>query len=517
MSESNQESDVEPLVARLRRWYCSSHVNLTQLKMLLTELKPYHPDLPLDPRSIVQTPVCVNIKPLNNGSYIHIGIKQGLVKRMASGIKPNFLQLDIDINIDGLPVSKSSSVDVWPILGRCIGLYDQRPFVIGLFCGTGKSESLDSYLKDFIDELKTLQNDGINYNHQIFRVFVNCFICDAPARAYLKCIKHHSGYNGCERCIQEGDHDGAKVCYDPKCSTARTDESFNLRTDENHHIGVSPLTQLSIKFVTQFPLCSMHLLWEGVTKRFLNYLIQKAKTKAKLRASDTNKISCLLEDFSVFIPREFARQPRSLHYVARWKATEYRLFLLYTGVVALKQVVSQELYDLFLLLHVAARIVSCEQLVEKQVYVDFAEKLFAAFVEHCAHPTVFGSGFISYNIHSLLHLCDDVRRYGVVENFSGFPFENYLGVIKRLIRSGAKVLQQLARRLAEMNYLYDFQQLPLTSWLPSGYNSSTNEYKTLSNKNFILSTNLKDSFFYSNECCTGEKNSQISEWNCFDC
>lgn len=262
----------------------------------------------------------------------------------------------------------------------------------------------------------------------------------------------------------------------------------------------------------------MHLLWEGVTKRFLSYLILKAKSRAKLRASDTNKISCLLKEFCNFIPREFARQPRSLHYVARWKATEYRLFLLYTGVVALKQVLSQELYDLFLLLHVAARIVSCEQLVEKQTYVDFADKLFAAFVEHCAHPTVFGPGFVSYNIHSLLHLCDDVRRYGVIENFSGFPFENYLGVIKRLIRSGAKVLQQIARRLAEMNYLYDFQQIPLTSWLPSGYNSSTNEYNTLSNKNFTLSTNLKDSFFFLKwECCTSEKNSQIWEQNCFDC
>ena len=87
LSESNQESDVEPLVTRLQRWYSFSHANLTQLKMLLTELKPDHPDLPLDPRSIVQTPVYVNIKHLNNGRYIHVGIKQGLVKRMASGIK----------------------------------------------------------------------------------------------------------------------------------------------------------------------------------------------------------------------------------------------------------------------------------------------------------------------------------------------------------------------------------------------------------------------------------------------
>lgn len=57
VSESNQKQNVEPLVQRLRRWYCSSHVNLTQLKMLLSALKPDHPDLPLDPRYIVQTPV----------------------------------------------------------------------------------------------------------------------------------------------------------------------------------------------------------------------------------------------------------------------------------------------------------------------------------------------------------------------------------------------------------------------------------------------------------------------------
>lgn len=56
--------------------------------------------------------VYMNIKPLNNGDYVHVDIKHGLVKRMESGIKRNFLQLGLDINIDGLPVSKSSSVDV---------------------------------------------------------------------------------------------------------------------------------------------------------------------------------------------------------------------------------------------------------------------------------------------------------------------------------------------------------------------------------------------------------------------
>ena len=111
-----------------------------------------------------------------------------------------------------------------------------------------------------------------------------------------------------------------------------------------------------------------------------------------------------LEEFCIFIPREFARKPRSLHYVARWKATEHRLFLLYTGVVTLKQVLSQELYDLFFLLHVAARILSCEQLVKKQAYVDFAEKLFAASVEHCTIIRFYHIIFIAFCIYVMMFI-----------------------------------------------------------------------------------------------------------------
>ena len=65
--------------------------------------------------------------------------------------------------------------------------------MIGLFCGSGKPKPLDSYL---IDELITLQNDGINYNDQVFRIFVNWFICNASACAYLSVLSVISGYNG---------------------------------------------------------------------------------------------------------------------------------------------------------------------------------------------------------------------------------------------------------------------------------------------------------------------------------
>jgi len=45
-------------------------------------------------------------------------------------------------------------------------------------------------------------------------------------------------------------------------------------------------------------------------------------------------ISECLYGFSEFMPVEFAQEPRALIHWQRWKATEFRQFLLYTGPVA---------------------------------------------------------------------------------------------------------------------------------------------------------------------------------------
>jgi len=62
---------------------------------------------------------------------------------------------------------------------------------------------------------------------------------------------------------------------------------------------------------------------------------------------------------------------------------------------------------------------------------------------------LYGEGMLVYNVHGLIHLAGDVRRFGTLDKFSAFPFENALKRIKKLVRKPSLPLQQLTDRLFE--------------------------------------------------------------------
>ena len=105
---------------------------------------------------------------------------------------------------------------MWPILCRSLDLIDDRPFVVGIFVGSGKPKSLEVYLHDFISEMLTLKIDNLVFNNVTYKVYIRCFICDAPARQYLKCIVGHGSYYACERCTQCGEYEFDRMCYSTK-------------------------------------------------------------------------------------------------------------------------------------------------------------------------------------------------------------------------------------------------------------------------------------------------------------
>lgn len=145
------------------------------------------------------------------------------------------------------------------------------------------------------------------------------------------------------------------------------------------------------------------------------------------------------------MPIEFARRPRSLRELDRWKATEFRQFLLYTGPVVLAGFLDRNMYYNFMLLSTAiSMLVSPEHLN----LADYAGQMLKSFVNHFGE--LYGTDQIVYNVHCLVHLADEVKRHGCLDSFSAFPYENHLGKIKKLIRKPEFPLAQLIRRLSEV-------------------------------------------------------------------
>ena len=100
--------------------------------------------------------------------------------------------------------------------------------------------------------------------------------------------------------------------------------------------------------------------------------------RCRIGANNVRQISDLLLSCAEYIPREFARKCRSLSEVDRWKATEFRQFLLYTGIVVLKGKIPDRFYKHFLVLFVAMYTLSSPLLCA--AYCDYADQLLLMFV-----------------------------------------------------------------------------------------------------------------------------------------
>ena len=144
----------------------------------------------------------------------------------------------------------------------------------------------------------------------------------------------------------------------------------------------------------------------------------------KISTNQVNKISSLLLSLNGYMPSEFSRQPRSLKDLDRWKATEFRQFLLYTGPIVLQDIISDNAYEHFLALSITLTILLQSDDQIRSQYLDYARDLIRHFVYNSKY--VYGNTFTVYNIHNLLHLPHDCFYHrSSLNTISCFPFENF--------------------------------------------------------------------------------------------
>lgn len=404
--------------------------------------------LPKDCRTLLhnKSTKILNLRTMSStAEYYHFGLGNG-IKRCASIFSLDD-KVKIAIGIDGLPLSKCSSSQFWPILVY-IQPHHKYVFPVGVYHGYEKPKDNNDFLQDLISEIVELTENSITIANLKIQIQIQVICCDAPAKSFIMRIKGHSGFSFCTRCVHEGEYCNNRICflYIDNGSASRTHDDYVCMKDEEHHISstISCILLIpDIDIISLFSMDYMHLVCLGAMRKLINLWI-KGPLNIRLPSWKIKLISTSLCSLKINITNGFSRKPRSLDEINRWKATGLRQFLLYTGIVVLKNVLSKECYQHFLALNIAMRILLGSDLSQ---YLNFAKQLLEYFVK--TFQVLYGKQFVSHNIHGLLHLTDDYIKNGPLDSCSAFPFENYVKSLKSMLRKHEKPLQQVIKRYEE--------------------------------------------------------------------
>ena len=448
-SDEDADLDEESITHTISEWACEYNIKHNAIDNLLKSFREKHgfKNLPATARTLLKTPRNVTVRHKSGMDYVYLGIKQQIqlfLSKYPDEICNNVSVLDISLNIDGLPLFKSTKAQLWPIL-CAIQVHPIQIFPVALCLEKSKPVDLE-FMFDTISDLNDMLRNGLHFKGKIINVQLQNIVCDAPARALIKGTKAYSGYYGCDRCSQKGKWIKKMTYQQTLRLELRTDASFRSLDQPGHHKNLTPLTDLyGFDLIKQIPLDYMHQSCLGVMKRLL--MLWVAGPQRALSPRHKEEVSERLIGLRPSIPSLFARKPRGLDELDYWKATEYRQFLLYSGKLALKGILRSDLYHHFLTLNVIIAILVSPALVVVKRYTEYARKLASYFVRQ--GRVLYGKGFMVYNTHLMLHIADDAEEFGSLDECSAFPYENCLQKIKKLVRSGSSPLVQVAKRLSE--------------------------------------------------------------------
>lgn len=299
---------------------------------------------------------------------------------------------------------------------------------------------------------------------------------------FLAGCAYYNSKIGCQKCYIVGVYSQSKrrVYFADFNAPKRTDEDFRSRKMPDYHKEKSALEDLTridgkplLDMIQDFPTSDpLHLLEEGAMKRLLSIwrkgsvLCKKKITTIQLNALNIHIMCCNKE-----LPTDIKRRLRTLEYVSYWKATEFRTLLLYVGIIIFKDILDEEAYTHFLYLSLATRFYSCEKYVRQTKYKEIARKLLSMFCN--SFVNMYGKEEVVSNIHNISHIADDVDRFGSLNSISTYPFENHLHDIKMRIQPSKNAIEQITRRLAEMSYAmendeinFDLRKFEQAAWTP---------------------------------------------------
>ncbi|XP_058064798.1 uncharacterized protein LOC131214440 [Anopheles bellator] len=449
----------------------SRHRPSLMMQQILDKLRPLIPGMPKYPQTVLVPRDLWDIESteIQGGLYWHRGLEAGIRAFRASDAK----ELTFDVDIEEVPLDQltNSEFRTWVIQARLHEATNPpgEPFVVGVFCGDSRP-LCEEFLGPFIEEAARLCELSMTVNGDSLTVKPRLVIADVAARAFLKGTVHQSNYYGCTQCTIKGKlvSDSTITFFGETNTRPRTNEEFRggvyAGTHQQMADGqpvVTPLVRLPIDIVQDVTIgddrCLLHI---GAAKTLFFAFNDGI---GNIQAMDTLKHDFLEHTLcAIRLPHE--RRPRQFETnIAQWPPFMWGCFMDIVGIVILKPTIRQQYYDHYCKLHWAIAI--CNHGRYRHL-LNYARQLIIDFVtEH--HNLV---GYVTSTFHHLLHIVDEVEKFGPLPLQSSYPFKAALRNLKAEVDITRKTppIKQIAHTLLLREGAFRHQNLlrPLPPSLP---------------------------------------------------
>lgn len=335
--------------------------------------------------------------------------------------------LTFNFSTDGAAWFHSSTKSGWPLQILCNELPPKIRFKNLMLAGLWIAESepnpalMNLYISLFVAQAKKLMQNQIVIKNSAgndisFRVLFLHASVDSVARPIMQNRLQFNGYMGCSWCYEHGEFYSRAMRY------PLNENEPGIRTHDEYLIdvanaqalgksirgvkGFSSLITLSdFDCVWGFPVEYMHGILLGVTRQLWELWI-KPGTPWYLDLTNQAEINRRL--LNIKPPKEIHRDPRSMKNRSKWKASEWRSWLLFYCIPCLSGILQPNIFRSLLLFVRSIHTLLSMNITENDLIR--CEIDLITFVGDC--QTIYGKGAMTFNLHSLLHVVQSVRESG---------------------------------------------------------------------------------------------------------
>ena len=374
------------------------------------------------------------------------------------------LTIGLNFFADGVQIKKSTTKPLWPVWVQINDLppvlrYSRKNMVLAaLYVGYGHpnwDELVPRIRAEILSSMKIKSKSGLIY---VIHLDGKLLIGDLPAKAKMLNMNQFNGFYGCHYCTAEGktiDRTHSYYPYEqpwqirePEVNDIYVQKATFLKLSEKeNNFGVKGTSAFST-LVSNLPLTApndyMHCVLIGVFPETLKFCLRQMKSdKRKIESERVELLQC---------PREmiaYSRRIRPPNEIGHFKANEYFNWLLYISPFFFLDNIDTKLYN-----HLMRLVVGVRLLLEssEKESVNLAEEHLQIFCEEIFKIRGDGKSE-TINVHSLLHLPDQVRRFGTLRCFSGMAFEAANKTFKEVYSGSVQECEIICRRILQRHHL----------------------------------------------------------------